>query len=501
MNARETAERIADGGPVRISAGQWMVRCPVHDDDTPSLSIKDGNDGVVMLCFAGCETEDVRAAAGLTWEELFDDVVYPYVDEQGQLLFEVVRKPGKKFLQRIVDPTQPSGYRWNMRGVRRVLYRLTDVITAVAEGREVWITEGEKDADALRAEKETATTSPGGAGKWRDEYTPFLRDATVTVWADTDDKGRDHARHVRDVLMMEGARVRIVESRYGKDAHDHLGHGLALNDVLVTVPYNDVQPPIVARQWDEYVDREVTSSKWVMHSLLRQREVLVLTGFEGYGKSSLLKQIAGCAALGVHPFVFAKVGEPVRVLFVDCENTEYDCVADFRRLRRAAQEAKVYHEGSALFIVDRPQMALERAEDVAWLVEQATAYQPDLLVIGPLYALVDGETAKEETIRAVKRAITRVHQVVPCGVVIEHHTPHAAPGEQRKIRPIGSTVLMRWAGFGFGLRPTEEGEFKKPFDFEAWRGSRRRGRSWPKLIRQAGTETDGWFWEEAEPLS
>jgi energy-coupling factor transporter ATP-binding protein EcfA2 len=298
---------------------------------------------------------------------------------------------------------------------------------------------------------------------------------------------------------MAGCHVRIVESAFGKDAHDHLGHGLTLDDVRVTVPYNEVEPPIVARQWNEYVDRDIAANKWVVHTLLRQREVLILTGFEGYGKSSMLKQIAGCAALGIHPFMFAKVGDPVRVLFVDCENTEHDCVEDFRRLRRAARKDGVYRDDSDLFIVDRPQMGLERTEDVAWLVEQVTAHQPDLLVMGPLYAMVDGETSKEDTIRAVKRAITRVHQVTPCGVVIEHHTPHATPGEPRKVRPIGSTMLMRWAGFGFGLRPTVEGDVTAPFEFEAWRGSRRRGRTWPERVQQAGTQTEGWFWEEAEP--
>lgn len=294
--------------------------------------------------------------------------------------------------------------------------------------------------------------------------------------------------------------MRIVESAFGKDAHDHLGHGLTLNDVRVTVPYNEVEPPIVVRQWDEYVDRDIPDNKWVLHHLLRQREVLVLTGFEGYGKSSMLKQIAGCAALGVHPFVLARVGDPARVLFVDCENTEHDCTEDFRRLRRAAETDGLY-QGNALMIVDRPQMGLERASDLAWLVEQVTAYQPDLLVIGPLYAIVEGDLAREETMRAVKRAVTKVHQVTPCAVVIEHHAPHAAPGEPRKVRPIGSTVLMRWAGFGFGLRPTVEGDMKAPFEFEAWRGSRRRGRAWPAQVQQAGTETEGWFWREAEPLA
>ena len=45
--------------------GQWRARCPAHDDDGPSLGWRVGDDGrVLLLCRAGCRTEDVVAALG-----------------------------------------------------------------------------------------------------------------------------------------------------------------------------------------------------------------------------------------------------------------------------------------------------------------------------------------------------------------------------------------------------------------------------------------------------
>ena len=44
------------------------------------------------------------------------------------------------------------------------------VIAAVEAGQTIWIAEGEKDVHALEAAGVVATCSPGGAGKWRDEY-------------------------------------------------------------------------------------------------------------------------------------------------------------------------------------------------------------------------------------------------------------------------------------------------------------------------------------------
>lgn len=62
-----TLDRVKPAG-----AGQWKARCPSHDDRNPSLSIKEGDNGAVILhCFAGCETADVVAAMGLQLADLF----------------------------------------------------------------------------------------------------------------------------------------------------------------------------------------------------------------------------------------------------------------------------------------------------------------------------------------------------------------------------------------------------------------------------------------------
>ena len=57
----------------RIGKG-WMAHCPGHKDDKPSLSISEGADGRALLkCFAGCSTESVLSALGLTVHDLFPD--------------------------------------------------------------------------------------------------------------------------------------------------------------------------------------------------------------------------------------------------------------------------------------------------------------------------------------------------------------------------------------------------------------------------------------------
>jgi hypothetical protein len=39
----------------RAGPGKWLAHCPAHSDSSPSLSIREGMDGRVLLhCFAGC---------------------------------------------------------------------------------------------------------------------------------------------------------------------------------------------------------------------------------------------------------------------------------------------------------------------------------------------------------------------------------------------------------------------------------------------------------------
>jgi hypothetical protein len=56
------------------ASGQWSVRCPAHEDRGPSLSIRELDDGRVLIhCFALCGAEDVLSAIGLTFSDLYPE--------------------------------------------------------------------------------------------------------------------------------------------------------------------------------------------------------------------------------------------------------------------------------------------------------------------------------------------------------------------------------------------------------------------------------------------
>jgi hypothetical protein len=55
------AEIAAVLGGARRSGRWWACRCPAHDDRAPSLSLRDGERGLIVRCWAGCDPRDVLA--------------------------------------------------------------------------------------------------------------------------------------------------------------------------------------------------------------------------------------------------------------------------------------------------------------------------------------------------------------------------------------------------------------------------------------------------------
>lgn len=134
--------------------------------------------------------------------------IYPYQEEDGQPLFEVVRFQPKDFRQR--RRGEDGKWIWNLDGTRRVLYNLPGVVAAVTAGETVWVVEGEKDANNLIQLGLPATTNSGGALKWREEYSEPLRGAKVVILPDNDQPGQQHAEQVARSLSGVSREIKII---------------------------------------------------------------------------------------------------------------------------------------------------------------------------------------------------------------------------------------------------------------------------------------------------
>ena len=214
---QEFFQKYLPAGVKKIGGDEWQALCPFHADSKPSLSI---NAQTGLYFCHGCNKKGsflhfyaklnglndrrdfpkilagIARDFGIEAEEVKARLVktYDYTDEAGSLLFQVCRYEPKSFKQRMPAGSGKWDYRLN--GVRRVLYRLPEVLKA----EEVLMVEGEKDADTVAGLGFTGTTSPMGAKKWRPEYGDSLKGKDVVLIPDNDQEGREHMAQVGAAL-------------------------------------------------------------------------------------------------------------------------------------------------------------------------------------------------------------------------------------------------------------------------------------------------------------
>lgn len=489
-----------------------MVKCPAHDDGTASLAVTRGNDHpVVLTCHAGCDTPDVLAATGLDWDEVCAPLdltrnqpiaTYSYTDEAGDELFQVVRYPtrpdgGKDFRQR---HRVAGEWVWNLRDVRRVLYRLPRVVDAVTKGQIVVLVEGEKDVLTAEALGLTATTNPMGASaKWLPDYTASLRGATVYVVADNDVPGQKHAREVAAELREAECTVRTFETALPgcKDLTDHIAAGGTVETLVETTTTDTTTDDDLDAT--TFLDLTFTAEEFVIPGTLAHEERVLITGWEGHGKSTLLRQIGMMVAVGIHPWTHRDI-PPKRVLLIDAENGKRQMQGSWQDIAGlcARHDHPLQPGMLRLQAVYLMQPDLTSPDGRLWFLERVMAFRPDLIVLGPVQNLTARDVKDDEVVRKFKRTVDMGREVCGSAVIMEHHTPHRMAGDtERPLRPYGSSLFMKWPDFGFGMRPVKDSD--DLYDFKRTRLPRERSRQWPERLRLGTPNTLEFPWEVAPP--
>lgn len=228
---------------------------------------------------------------------------------------------------------------------------------------------------------------------------------------------------------------------------------------------------------DELLTEADDEPDWIIPGLLERRDRLILTGEEGLGKSYLLRQIAIMAAAGLDPFDPGKRIPPVRVSIIDCENSTRQIR---RKVRPVVSFAQRYGStsGHPVNLLCSPRIDITRDRDLARIHYELDATQPDLLIIGPLYRLVPRALQTDDEAAPVLAALDTIRER-GVSLLIEAHAGHAIGKDgQRDLRPRGSSALLGWPEFGYGMRTVASGYA----DLVPWRGDRDE-RDWPGRVR------------------
>jgi putative DNA primase/helicase len=457
MTAAELAGRIL--GARDNGAGQWCGHCPNHEDRRASLSWRDGDRSVLVKCHAGCAVEAITAAVGLRVGELFYDAepdergrrrqvaVYDFRDEVCTLLFQVVRYTPKDFRQR--RPDGRGGWVWNLDGVRRVLYRLAEI---QRQGT-VYVVEGERDAEALAALGIPATTNPGGAGKWAEDYTEQLKAAgvrQVVILPDNDPPGEAHAQAVARSCFAAGVAVKMIQLPglpAKGDVSDWLGEGHPREELArvvkaaplvtlaalepATVKYGGEDRPVLIRLSDVAPE----SVSWLWRGRLAQGKLTLLAGDPGLGKSFITLDVASRISMGRE---WPDGGEAPRgdTILLSAEDGAADTIRP--RVDALGGDASKVHllravrrnDAEQPFCLAADLPALERA------IRETGAV---LLVIDPLSAyLGKTDSYKDAEVRGLLAPLAAIAEQHKIGVMVVMHL--TKDSQRRAIHRAGGSI-------------------------------------------------------------
>jgi AAA domain/CHC2 zinc finger len=509
-------EARLSGQSITATGRDVSVRCPFHDDRQASMSLH--VEKGVWKCHAGCgggsilefEMRFSRCDAATAWANVGNlfgvknqnmfrqqpEASYPYVNEDGALLSEKLRFPGKKFTQRAKNASGAWAYKLD--GVRKVLYRLPEVVRA----SDVMICEGEKDCDRVTALKLSGhpsapssrvavTTNFDGAGKWRPEYSPYFTGKHVVVFPDNDVVGKNHARQVAASVFPYALDVRIVElpglGEHG-DVSDYLGLHNAedlLNEIRKTPLWKPEKGNLLVDA-PEFLSTVSPDIDWLVDCLIQRGANGFICAPPKVGKSWLAVDLVLSLALGL-PWAGFDVRRPVRTALITREDNPALTRWRMDRLLAGKNRTTADLEGR-LYVNSReqsPAFRLDESELFASMIAELKAVQPEFVILDVFNILHGADENDNTEMRRILEELNRLQCEVGCAIGAVHHFNKNAEGSLTQ-RLLGAGAIAGWAEWLIGVEAADEHIRKMQFELKAAQPPE------PFHYRVSGEDFDNW---------
>jgi 5S rRNA maturation endonuclease (ribonuclease M5) len=445
------------------SSDSKYVHC-TREEHAGALKLIENSNTYAHRIGGKCDCGTTHGTDENSWSNI--EVAYDYRDERGTLLYQVVRKIPKDFLQR--RPDGAGGWVWSIGDTRRVLYRLPQLLSAPVD-QFVFIVEGEKDVERLR-ERSIATCNPGGARKWNlvdDCAAKALRGRHLVIIADADRDGRAHAEIVKEWAKSVAATIRVIDlypdRDDGRDISDWLDEqhtidelkqiaegteaietgieadpwpqelARALEDVQRAIGEHHIHErrPLFGLDAVELLRMEMPSAQWQITGLITKNGTAVVAGEPKAGiKTWVLLEGAIAVATGSKVFgeFYAEQGN-VAIFFA-----EDKAQAVRNRLRALLSGGNRTIPEGRLFLQPRGEFIdILKDEDLAWIVASARRLPKlDLLVLDPLRDIHSAAEDKSDEMSPVMKRLRLLGELLGCTVWISHHTPKATKDTSKR---------------------------------------------------------------------
>ena len=495
MQAEQIAKTL---GNAKKANGQWVASCPVpghgkgNGDKNPSLSIDINDDGKPLFhCHGGCSQEDVFQTIRELHllPELMErpdplanikpiprnilEQEWQYQDEDRTTVFVKQRykvgETGKTYRLYKVDA---DGRRHSSLGDARIVpYNLPQLLDAKTAGRNIFLVEGEKAADAITSIGMIATTAHTGAGSWPEAITEYFAGAQVIILPDNDVPGWQYAHKAAQAILPIAKSVKVVDlglQGQGDDAYEFIEAGAGrdklvalvkaaqiittvdqvtmperLNPIInevqtATLPAEDIAkefeseppaPPIPAKppkqinieHWDSIQDEPV---KWMIDKVLPVGSFSALFGPPGSFKSFIALDIAEAIATG-RTWMGNEVSEQGAVLYL--------CGEGFGGVGARIKAIKHHHgtgDGAPIYVIRHQLNLRSSVEDFNALMIAVENLVTELginfklIIIDTLARAFGGGNENDSSdMGSFISSCGRIQQIIQdCALMILHHS-------------------------------------------------------------------------------
>lgn len=257
---------------------------------------------------------------------------------------------------------------------------------------------------------------------------------------------------------------------------------------LENIRDNSISSGLLAKSLGEILATPDRPEDWVIPGLLEKGDRLIVTGQEGMGKTLWLRQFGITAAAGIHPTTWEPLNRPVKILYVDVENSEKQWKRETKHIAELAASKGLTAPHENIHVHCGGRMDLRKDRDLGLVHKLVDEHQPDILFIGPIYRLAPSVNNDEEASPLIAALDTlRDRGLV---MLMEAHIPKSQDMHgKRNLAPRGSAALMGWPEFGLGLAASDD-QFGA--DVIPWRGHRDKDRLWPEKLWTGSRNSYPW---------
>lgn len=431
---------------LKVTHNGWTALCPAHDDHKRSLSISEKDGKVLLNCFVECTYGDILAALGVSMSSNGNNsnrkevAVYDYTDEKGELIYQNVRFEPKGFGQR--RKNKDGRNVWNLNGMRRVPYRLPQLVNLTAL-QDVVMAEGEKDADTLTKLGFSATSHKN----WRKEFNYLLKGRKVVIFQDHDRAGVEQAEKTAKLIYRDAEAVKVVDcfadeplpEKHGKDVSDYLeSHSLEeLRELIKNTPNYSIAAESGTDEKSNglkvvcLADVEAEEIFWLWKPFIAIGEFTIIEGIEGLGKSWACCALACAVADGRKlPFSESEPVEPCNVLMLSAE----DSLSHTIKPRLVGMNANL----ERIFALDEV-FSLDNPNDLIRFEAEIIKYEPKLIIIDPIFSYTGGKNLNAESdSRPIARKLIAIAQKYNCAIIGVRHIGKAKGNGDARAAGLGS---------------------------------------------------------------